>query len=753
MTEFLTEQPIVSEEGPRRELARKVADWICTQPINSPTSSSPHAIPTTSSPGPTAVQPSPAPRGHVAGIYGSRGSGKTSFLFTLLKELRSRDDVSTLALPSAERESLPRAIFRPSETRAQDGLLLMLLDHLREQYSREGTDAADGRSAEFEKCIQKAEVLIKEMRPFLEYAKDTSPSDTRLEDHYVKLLRDAATTTSTIRAAFVGFLKLRIPETGRLVLLIDDVDLQPHRALELLELVYLFLDRPGVFVVLAADKPLLLQAVDGELRRRHMHRAGLGAALLAKYVPYSWPLPVLSEAERLDMLSLSPPWSGGAAEAMLAAAAYERGARQEHSAGRRGYYEPLEKRWPPSDPEVISAEQAVRWFLPETHRDIKAVRNAIRVIEETFSFRSRQDLSGVIAVKYPDLGLQRELVPQFVLLLVMFDLRWPELQILLHFERSVSDLMGLLEELYSSSKSPLAQLKACKSVLRALGVGEHVFVGVDVPRALFRLGAIRYSWSRLSAEATVAERALFITFFGKTDALSRFRALLPEALTDRQADLDLRSFAPSGKPDSGEQVRRAVAHAMDQLPELIGTTERLWLGAEAPSSFLAWLGFWLDYRRPVVAINAKTLASVEVPGRLDPPDRGQIYALCVREWVREASGSKDACVIFDFFGRSVPDDAPKLAAASGDSEAALCCRLLYSGGSDFDFGDVAAILLDVLELLTELRQRGVTTLHVGLVMPDVVAFSLGRQLKSRGLAIVLYEFIGARYERAIVLEE
>jgi hypothetical protein len=205
-----------------------------------------------------------------------------------------------------------------------------------------------------------------------------------------------------------------------------------------------------------------------------------------------------------------------------------------------------------------------------------------------------------------------------------------------------------------------------------------------------------------------------------------------------------------------------VTWAQEEVPKLIGTTGRLWLGAVAPSSFLAWFGFWLDHRRLVTAANAETLTSHEVPGKLDPPDRSGIYAPCSLEWTADRTGSQHACVIFDFLGRSTPDDLgafPPLTGGGGGHEEPLRCRLLYTNannfydrGNNFNFDDVQAILLDVLELLTELRGRGVTTIHMGLVMPDVVAFALGRQLKSRGLTIVLYERIGATYEPAIELE-
>jgi RecA/RadA recombinase len=729
MTQFLTEQPIVSEEGePRRILARQLAEWIHRQPIGS-------------------EQKHPVPRGYVAGVYGARGSGKTSFLFTLLHEIRKEHEGSaSLILPSSSDEHVRHAVFKPSDIRSQDGLLLMLLQHLERNYAgpscSDSTGAHTGPAAE----IRRNEILAKDLTSFLAYEKDIAPSSKHLRETHLQLHDDASTTTIAIQKSFCSFIEERKCDDRRLIVFIDDVDLQPSRALELLEILYLFLDLPGVFVILAADKPLLLYSIDQELKRRGTRKPGLASALLAKYVPYGWSLPLPNEAERFQMLSLSPPWSGGAAEQILKSAAQQPRPQRDHRDD-----DDDDDDWPPAPPEIILLEQAIRRFLPDTYRNIKALKNVLLSIEKNFSGDPVR-FDDALAERYPDTGLRRELLPKFILLLHIIDVRWPDLHLLSAFERSGEDTLNALRSLYELGPWSLVPSDNDMAVLHALGAEPHS--ANDVRHPLYRLAEIHYSWRSLNAEAPSIDRVLFISFYGNADAPNTFRALWPDVLMDRVEHLDLRRFAPAGRPE-GRQVRDAVMQAQEELPKLIGTTDRLWLGAEAPFSFLAWFGFWLDHRRLVVAANAKTLTLLEVPGKLDPPDRARIYAPCSLKWMADRTGSQHACVIFDFLGSSTPDDLgafPLLTSESVGQEAPLRCRLVYSGGSDFNFDDVEAILLDVLELLTELRERGVATMHVGLIMPNVVAFALGRQLKSRGLTIVLYERMGATYERAIELE-
>jgi hypothetical protein len=750
MTVFLTEQPIVSEEGPRRELAGQVAEWICTQPI----------VP---------AQNSPAPRGYVAGIYGSRGGGKTSFLFTLLAELRAksqRDETSersggsppacTLVLPRADSGYLRSPIFKPSETRVHDGLLLMLLKHFEDLYPPDPRYPEHPENREhLIRSIQRADVVAKETKLFLDYEKEISPSVERLKDLYVATLTDAATTTLTIRQHFYELLQLRIPHDGRLTLLIDDVDLQPHRALELLEVLHLFLDHPNVFIVMAADKPLLLHAIDQEILRKRTHQSGLAAALLAKYVPYSWTLPVPTHQEVRDSLrqGLYPWWSRGGLSVSSQPVEYVAQNNEERK-------------------PIIDAAAALERVRPRTYREINALVNTLRTWKLRLVPNVRADSTDESAhIAFHDavqsrynnrggLGLLRSLAPPFLVLLAAVDIRWPDLGLLEALEFEPALLLRALSPGFLTdpavSSPPLLDLP----ILTALR-DDHRFSPTrrgQARQALLHVAEVLESWRGVNATAGSAERFLFVTLYGNAHAPTTFRRLWESQLTEQDANsshLDLRGYAEAGRPN-GSQVHGAKEHAKPLLASLVGSEGRLWLCAEAPLSFLAWLGSAIDYRRPVVAWNARDLRELDVPQRLLPPDRGGIYKVTECIWANE-DGTSHANVIFDFLGRSGAHDLdvfPHQSAGDADGvNPVLGCRLVYQGSSNFYFADIANILLDVLELLSELRARRVTTVQAGLIMPDVVAFALGRQLRSRGLTIELHERVGARYERSITLEE
>ncbi|MEZ4363818.1 MAG: P-loop NTPase fold protein [Kofleriaceae bacterium] len=750
MKEFLTEQPVISGEGPRRDLARQVAEWIHTQPI--------------------ANKDLPARRGHVAGIYGSRGSGKTSFLLTLLEALRERSKLesqgitsddpaqrehrSVLVLPTAEGVHSHQAIFKPSETRAQDGLLLMLVDHLCQQYPplAETASESNGKAVE---SIKKAEIQTKEIKPFLEYAKETSPSDASLERKYVALLTAAATTTATIRSEFAELLGVLCPQ-GRLVLFIDDVDLQPHRALELLELLHLFLDRPNVFIIVAADKQLLLHAIDQEIKRNRTHQAGLAAALLSKYVPYSWHLPVPTREEFKDKL-LMPWWSSDRLSSLL---------RPNLGSSRSDE----------GNGTVVDARTALEGVWPTTYREINALVNVLRAwrlrIVPNAPLDNSDDVAfhDAIEARYNGefgLGLPRPLAPPYLTLLAAVDTRWPDLGLLEALECEPARLMSALSSQWFKdpeipTPAPSQDISLELPVLTTLR-DENLYSPArrgQARRVLWHVVEVLEAWRKVNAAAGIAERFLFVTLHSNANVLNTFRPLWESQLTEEEASrahLDLHTFARAGMPN-GEQVREAVEHARPLLDDLVRSRGRLWLCAVAPLSLMAWLGASMDYNRPVVAWNAGEFAALDVPLRLQPLDRGGYYDVTdAPRWVGEHHDGH-ANVIFDFLGRSVAHQLEAFPPRGGraDNDIAhnsiLGCRLVYHGGNNFNFDDVEAILVDVLELLGELRERGVTTLHVGMDMPNVVAFALGRQLSSRGLTIVLYELIGARYERSVTLE-
>lgn len=739
MTKLHSEQPIISPDGPRRQLARQIDAWIREQPIESDDTS-------------------PAPRGHVAGIYGGRGSGKTSVLYTLLEELQSiaREQASSptsddppLMIPKPKGRD---AVFRPAETRTRDGLMMMVVAHLRDAYAASNgpIDAESARTG-----IKHLEVELQDTARILDFLKDISPSSNRLKDAYAETLFNVATGTNKLREHFSKLLEgltcvEQYARKAKLVLLIDDIDLQPQRALELLEILHLFLDLPQVFILVAADKALLIQAIDLELKRRDVHRQGLAAALLAKYVPYSWDLPVAA----LEDLS--------------------KGLQRDHrSWWNLPTLEELLRLQTESPFPVVSAPQALRNVGPQTYRQFKALENTLRSWETRLvpnmagaRLENEADLHRAVDARYDKtgedqsrLGLLPPLTAAFLVLLACVDVQWPDLGVLEALELEPDRLVHALQLLAepASQQAPTSEFLELP-ILAALHDSSR-FSPEQRGRArhaLVHLANVLRSWRTLNAGAAPDEHFLFVSFYGDANAPQTFRSLWDNVLSDTEAErahLDLREYAPDGRP-SGQQVHRAVDEAARAwLARLRETPGRITLCAEAPLSFLVWLGHLINHRRPVVAWNARDLLAFDVPEKLEAPDRGGQYDACSVQWRAEPRRARRANLILDFLGRSTEDDLSAFPPPEEDEPAPwLECRLIYLGGSAsvFDYAD--RILLDTLELLSELKRLGVTTLHLGLIMPDVVAFAVGRQLKSRGFTVVLYERKGASYQRSLTLE-
>lgn len=746
MTMLHSEQPIISADGPRRQLAKQIADWIREQPIESDDTS-------------------PAPRGHVAGIYGGRGSGKTSFLYTLLNELASIAEKPAFSATSNEpllivpKHKGRNALFRPAETRARDGLMMMLVAHLKEAYAAgHGVREDDAERVRAE--IKHIEVELRDTARILDFLKEVSPSGNKLKDAYADTLFNVATGTGKLRELFSKLLQgLTRIELGapkaKLVLLIDDIDLQPKRALELLELLHLFLDLPQVFIVVTADKPLLLQALSDELDRRQGKRSGLAAALLAKYVPYSWNLPIPTWEDQDDSLRrcLGPWWN---------AAALEHLHRWSEAASPA-----------PKNP-IIQEAEALQGVQPRTYRQIKALENVLRGWETTWiqserthwEEEDRRRFWQALDARYnranrerPAMGLLSGLVPAFLGLLACVDVQWPDLGVLEALELEPDRLMRALELLVEPTNQQVPTPEFLELPILAALHDSSRFSPEQRGRArhaLLHLANVLRSWRSLNAEASPGDHFLFVSFYGDANAPQTFRSVWGNVLSDTEAEgahLDLREYAPDGRPN-GQQVQKAVDEAARTwLARLRETPGRITLCAEAPLSFLVWLGHLVDHRRPVVAWNARDQHPFDVPEKLDPPDRGGIYDTCSVQWGSEPTRAHCAHVLLDLLGRSSEGDLSAFPPPDEEEPTPpLECRLIYLGGSAsvLDYAD--RILLDLLELLSELRSLGVYVLHLGLIMPDVVAFAVGRQLKSRGFTVVLYERMGARYEPSITLE-
>lgn len=399
MTGYRPEQPrdLSGEDSPTKELAKKVAGWILSSDRRKATS------------------------GWVAGVYGGRGAGKTSFLLTLLHVLQETDKEGVIALPNVIDGHLMEGLLKPSATRADDDLLFLVLDHIEKRYGPpRPNDRNDFNTALTN--VRTAEVKRKDKQLFLDYHRDVSPSAEKLPERFVELYGEIATTTQTLKGAFEAIVKhyqakpkpAQDAQERLFPLFVDDLDLRPDRALELLEIAHLFLNLPGVVVIVTADKDLLLHAIQRALEDRGVHHPGLAAALLAKYVPYSWMLPIPTEEERLDELwrvANSPPpemdelrqwWPDKAANAFKV-------------------YEPIRTR----------AKELLSPLLPPAFRGLVAVHNRLIAQRDDWNVRADPDyLVGDLRRFADPLGLLPVLVSPFVSMVIALDVRYPELGLL-----------------------------------------------------------------------------------------------------------------------------------------------------------------------------------------------------------------------------------------------------------------------------------------------------------------------------------
>jgi len=87
------------------------------------------------------------------------------------------------------------------------------------------------------------------------------------------------------------------PENGALVILIDDLDrCLPHKTMQVLEAVKLFLDKPGAVFVIGADEDVIRSAVEAHYHNQKI--TGLGAEhYLEKIFQLRFALPPLAEAQ------------------------------------------------------------------------------------------------------------------------------------------------------------------------------------------------------------------------------------------------------------------------------------------------------------------------------------------------------------------------------------------------------------------------------------------------------------------------
>lgn len=711
--------------------------------------------------------------GQVLGLYGGRGTGKTSALLTLLAILhdknRQRGDLAKsdrdktiqwLAPHSTSEHNgdliliPPRQLFAPEFSRTGDDLLFMLLAYLEKWYQPEFRDS-NHRSTRPGKGTPRAKIQHSEVRrrmpkEFFSFERDASVSSQELPRRLVRSqVRVAQSTEHMIGWFRELFVKLTEGNT-RFVLLVDDLDLQPQRALELLELIHLFVLQPNVIVVLAADQDLLIHSVAASLSKRDdgpltaassklTHYQRLARAMLQKWVPteFSLPRPELSERWRFPVPSST-----------LGACLVD------------DFWGSARERF--GDDLARQAEDVLAPILPDTYRGLVQLYNRLALIEATPAdqkggrwnltpsmvapFRSLVLCSGVSNPELGLPGLAEDLESDFA----------QELAVSASGTDPAEESNPTGEQTQrpqiADSTSLSAQAPLMSEPLRAMSERER-------RRAQRHLAAVAEGWKTLSE----AIQWHFLAISLNADMWQHGQAIWNNPrFGGRVHHLDLREFATGGRatPDDLRKARETCQTAIvDMVPK--DTHQEVFVLAKVQLPLFLWIGHRLRYWRHVSlyldrGVKFDPISNPE--GTILRPEKKRAY-----QWIRpvsevsttapDANSAKEAVVILDFLGRSQPGQLDKFHGPDGTPVTpTIKTRLLPAGSVSplVSAQQLREILTDVLQYFYELQDDGVSRIHVGLACPDVLAFFLGQQLNAWTLC--LYEYYSDKGEYEYVFD-
>lgn len=224
--------------------------------------------------------------------------------------------------------------------------------------------------------------------------------------------------------------------------------------------------------------------------------------------------------------------------------------------------------------------------------------------------------------------------------------------------------------------------------------------------------------------------------------------------------LDLRSFAMKGRAEPAD-LRSARNEAKRQIEQqgLASLTGPLDVLGKVQLPLMLWIGWQLRYVRKITAwsdhgaeptpYQSPQGPIVAAPGRLYEQLRvEEVTASRVgRGKAKPRTLRDEACVIVD---TSSSSRSGQLDAFYRSEDAhPICCarrfRLVRASAAPIQPSELPALLADVLQFLSELRQQGIGRIHLGLACRAVVAFFLGQRLNSQ--VISLYEYFAGSQDR------
>lgn len=856
---YLDESPYTPEKGPARDLARSIAEWVADAGRRSSDGAWVAGVHGDRGTGKTSllkgVLEELEERGR-RGEGGKPGEGdgrgldspvdwgpprvvlphprpKSGFGAEKVQSPRRRDgrEAGEPPQPGAATGRTTDRFLAPSMTRSGDGLLFVLLDHLHRFYARPGASPASGRSASWDGSrpeefladgggadpyarARRAEARRHDLPLFLQYAREVAPSRDKLPEYFAEQYQEAATATANIQRRFAEILdEIRRPGKDAVVLFVDDLDLQPQRSLEMLELIHLFLHRPGVVVLLAADRDLLLHSLEEGLRERwplaaHSQRGfagtpGLAAELMAKLIPLWWTVPTPTPAERVAFAwsgrggeeggALRVAWKKEPLEGLLSMANVARHSRELRQERWREGSRP-EGPAPGGKEDPVQREILER-LLPDTWRGLVAYRNRLQsVVDRAMASHGRTSGAGEgdafaavaadLSRRWAALGLDADGLPSWAALLLAVDVRWPELQVWSVADRDPRALreflIGLGEivdkgEVLGAGAGP----QGPGTIPLLDRVGPPFLDGMRLHYARVALAWLGKQWSQVWSPGSIGAfaRLRWLVVSLNQDALGLTRARRsgvggPAEEAEMEAwhvDLQAHALLPGPRADAvGLRAARADARRLIEERGVRSFDGALQVFAKAQIPLAAWLGWYLRHVGLAAVYNewqgvwTPFLIPPEV-GLVRAPGTGVFHRLRIHEPEDVPEGPGDqAVVIVDLSGKATPAQLREFwtRGPGGEEQVRAGHRYLLQvpegTGSRVEADDAVPILEDVMELLRVLRDsEGVRAFHLGFAGPTALAFLLGRHLNAQGV-VHLYELLKkgeqTRYEYVFDLD-
>lgn len=708
------EPRVVTDPGPFLTLAEEIVDWVKSDKTTR--------------------------KLRVGCVWGDRGSGKSSMLLTILLKLRDHEDLSSPCLRQIEASEPPnpKLLFEPSRLRPGDSLFFYFLDFLKTRYALADAPTLDK--------IYRAEAQASHSDRFLDYKRDTACTSEAYAQEIVKFFQETNERTgeiaSAIRAAFHG--------ATRTVVMIDDLDLQPHRSHELLLMLNLF-SEVDLTVILASDANQLRRSIQHQLEGDP--DTSLGSKIIAKYIHVGWKLPVPLANDL--MTGLWQPEQGFSLQEWWKPLTNLEAPRQPQDSisvdSRRG---PAEPRNHPRDGVTVDVlRKLLNEAVPPSWRGLNRLYN--RLVQ--WDARYWKEDSPHMTSRYPDMIREYDgintlsaYIPSFVSLLLAIDESFPELDIVDAFEADLDSLKRGLEAVQDADKTlPVLDRLYDDSVIVGRRRGRAI-------RILKNFGQYWRSYWEASNTRTGGPLAALVTVsVNPRDARAVAEPWWERFLRhgDVAFNWDYREKIAEKDRPSAAEIRRLcddIQEDVSSLPQRAG----LYFFMYAPLSLAAFTGWVTRYAEKVVALSLppgqSELLELDWGGSIEEGLQRDLVLLEILK--THASEGADAALIVDV--RPRPDrslDVTFVDAHGSELSFRQVAKLVSSEGFRLTTGEEVDDIIHDLELtIRDLRAGGMAHIHIGLACPSALAILIGRALHPYA-PVTLYEYApnaegGRRYE-------